>query len=146
MKFTANQITNIYETLDKLAKENLTLGTAIAIADNIESMSTAYKIVSDKRMACIQEYAKKDENGDYVRDENNPESVLINNPEEFNIKMIEMMNTEIDVDVKEFSLDGETGITMTPIDILYLRPLLKKDKKEEPVVEKVDDQDVEVID
>lgn len=144
MKLTANQITNIYETLDKLAKTDLTLATAIAIADNVESLNTAYKIVNDKRVACIQEYAQKDENGEMKRSEDNPDSILINKPEEFNVKMIELMNTEIDVNVKEFSLDGETGIKLSPVDVLSLRPVLKKNKPEAEV-EKVDESDVEVV-
>lgn len=124
MKLTANKIFNMYDALMKLSKLDLSLVTAITIADNIDTISTPYKVISDKRDACIQKYAKKDADGNYEVPEDNPGAIIIENVKEYMEEMNKIFEVDIDIDLKEFSLEGEK-ITITPADILALRPLIK---------------------
>ena len=137
MKFKAYEIMAINETLTALADENLSLKTAITIAEDLEAFNTANTVIEKKRTDLIKEYAKKDENGEMIQPSEG--QVALADPEVFSQKMNEMMETEIDVNVKTFKLEELSSITVTPRQALSLKKLFveekKEDNKEETIVE-----------
>lgn len=135
MKFKAYEIMAINETLTAFADENVSLKTAITIAENLEAVNTANTVIEKKRTALIQEYAKKDEDGNYVQPSEG--QVSITNPEEFSEKMNDMMGTEVEVEIKPFTMEEFEGIKITPRQALTLKKLFihEKEKGEETIVE-----------
>ena len=125
MLLKAGQILEIHEALEKLARLDLSLMTAIAIADNIDVVSNSYKIIMEKRQNILEKYAKKDEEGNYVKVADNPNAIELVDGQGYLKDLTEILESEIEVSLKEFSLEGEKNITITPADILALRPLIK---------------------
>lgn len=133
MKFKAYEIMAINETLTSMADENLPLKTAITIAENLEALNTANSVIEKKRTELIKEYAKKDENGEIVQPQEG--QVALENPEEFSQKMAEMMETDVDVNIKTFKMADLESVNITPRQALSLKKLFKEEKGEETVVE-----------
>ena len=125
MLLKAGQILEIHEALEKLARLDLSLMTAIAIADNIDVVSNSYKIIMEKRQNILEKYAKKDEEGNYVKVADNPNAIELVDGQGYLKDLTEILESEIEVSLKEFSLEGEKNITIAPADILALRPLIK---------------------
>lgn len=131
MLLKAGQILEIHEALEKLARLDLSLMTAIAIADNIDVVSNSYKIIMEKRQNILEKYAKKDEEGNYVKVADNPNAIELVDGQGYLKDLTEILESEIEVSLKEFSLEGEKNITITPADILALRPLIKVSNSKE---------------
>lgn len=121
MIFKAIEITAINETLSRLADENLSLKTAITIAENLEAFNTSNTVIEKKRNDLIKKYAKKDENGNFVQAGEG--QVQISNPEEFSERINEIYETEVEVEIKPFKMEELEGIKITPRQALTLKKL-----------------------
>ena len=125
MLFKAGQILEMHDALEKISHLDLSLKTAIVVADNIDVVANSYKVINEKRQKAVEKYAKKDEEGNFVQAADNPNAIMIDNAQEYMKELNEILESEIEVEIKQFSLEGEKDITIAPADILALRPLIK---------------------
>lgn len=123
MKLKANSILNIYNALGILADKELDLDTACLIAKNIKELEISKTVIDQKRDAVITEYAEKDENGNFVSDDDKG-SIKISDIEEFSKKMDELLNTEITVNIDRISKETIRNIKISPKEVLPLMDIL----------------------
>jgi hypothetical protein len=130
MEMKSYKIIELYRALEKLMKNDVELRTAVALARNFEAVSTPAKIIDQKQQDLMKEYAKKDENGEVIQGENG--SVTIESPTEYFAKLQNILETDIDVELKPIKIDALKGIKISGSDILALDPVLEDedDKKE----------------
>lgn len=135
MKIKVFQIQDINSVLSKIVNANFSLKTAILIAENIDALSTPVSVIDKKRNDLINKYAKKDSSGQVITDEN--QQVSIENPEKFFPQWNELLNEEIEVDIKLIDLDeltkmADSDMKITPRDFLILKQFfITKEKAEE---------------
>lgn len=133
MKFTVNQIMLLIPVLSKLGNEELPLKLAINVASILDSFEKPNEIINQRRQKLIDEYAEKDENGDYKHAEDNEDAIIIRNPEEFNGKYADFLNTEIDIEGKSLNLGAleDVDIKITAKDYLILQKAFEQYNKSE---------------
>ena len=100
---------------------------------NAIKINTANTVIEKKRTELVREYAKKDEKGEMVQPQEG--QVALENPEEFSAKLAEMMETDVDVNIKTFKMADLESVNITPRQALSLKKLFEEEKGEETVVE-----------
>ena len=120
----AIEIINVYEALTKMAEKEMDLKTACIIAENIKTLSIYKEKSEEKRDKIILEYAEKDDDGNPIITENN--NVKISNMPECNGKIVELLNTDLDVEIKKIPKSSLENLSLSPKDILPLLDYLSE--------------------
>ena len=81
------------------------------------------EIIEKKRNDIVIKYAKKDDNGEIISDENG--NVKIENTNKFNEEIYELLNTEIDVEIKTISIDKLSDLKISPAEITSLLDVIE---------------------
>ena len=129
MKLKAEKIVEIWKTLNKFGEQNMTLATAIKIADNIDILRKPVEIFEKKEKELINQYAVKDENGNIKAMENG--GFQIENAEHFLKEHNELINTEVDIRFTFIAESELAELKLSPNDYIALKPILEKKKADE---------------
>lgn len=133
MKINANQLMAVMPIIQKLGDAELSLKMAIDVANVVQAFSKPFEITEKKRMAIISKYAEKDENGEPIVQEGG--TVHISDVQEFNNEIVELMNTDLDIDCKPLDLDilANEDIKIKANEYLLLKEFFESnnEKKEE---------------
>lgn len=114
----AFEIINVYETLTSMAEKEMDLKTACIIAENIKTLSTYVNTITEKRDKVVFDFAERDENGEMkIREDG---KVYISDIASCNNKISEIMDTELDVEIKKISKSSLEKLSLSPNNILSL--------------------------
>ncbi len=128
MKITGDNIVEYTKTLSKLKDEKLPIRISVAIAYNLTMLEPIYNIISNSLVSLANEYGKRDENGNVVRDGDNVilqedkiqeanEKVKLLNSEEFELK-----------DLKKIKMDDLYQVqALSPRDIMALTFMIEEE-------------------
>lgn len=128
MKITGDNIVEYTKTLSKLKDEKLPIRISVAIAYNLTMLDPIYNIISNSLVSLANEYGKRDENGNVVRDGDNVilqedkiqeanEKVKLLNSEEFELK-----------DLKKIKMDDLYQVqALSPRDIMALTFMIEEE-------------------
>lgn len=128
MKITGDNIVEYTKTLSKLKDEKLPIRISIAIAYNLTMLEPIYNIISNSLISLANEYGKRDENGNIIRNGDNVilqedkiqeanEKVKLLNSEEFELK-----------DLKKIKMDDLYQIqSLSPKDIMALTFMIEEE-------------------
>lgn len=132
------ELSNISEALEELSSQNLSsIKTSYRLSKMMKAMVPHLRDFAEARQKLILSYAKKDDNGELMRPEKDGEvdkdSIVLDNPEEYNKKMIDLLNEEITVSfsVKLLSLDDldASGAKISPQKLLILEKLIEQEEE-----------------
>lgn len=123
-------IINMQQTLSNIISQKLPFSLAYKFSklakivdENIQFYSTSLKQI-------IDEYAEKDEEGNILHDENNPDMIKVKSTlvEEFQQKVEELSNVEVADEVPTFTFsDLEDKIELTTQEVLALMPVIREE-------------------
>lgn len=123
-------IINMQQTLSNIISQKLPFSLAYKFSklakivdENIQFYSTSLKQI-------IDEYAEKDEEGNILHDENNPDMIKVktNLINEFQQKVEELSNVEVADEVPTFTFsDLEDKIELTTQEVLALMPVIREE-------------------
>lgn len=128
MKITGDNIVEYTKTLSKLKDEKLPIRISVAIAYNLTMLEPIYNIISNSLISLANEYGKRDENGNIVKDGDNVilqedkiqeanEKVKLLNSEEFELK-----------DLKKIKIDDLYQVqALSPRDIMALTFMIEEE-------------------
>lgn len=128
MELKAYEIININEVFNKIAQADVNIKTAISVARNIKELETPIKLIQEKQKALFDEYAEKDEQGNYIPGEVE-NSIRITQPDEFRPKLQEIMDADIDVTLRKLKISDLEGVKLSANDIRILDTLLEDDEE-----------------
>ena len=105
MKITGDNIVEYTKTLSELKDEKLPIRISVAIAYNLTMLEPIYNIISNSLISLANEYGKRDENGNIVRNGDNVilqedkiqeanEKVKVLNSEEFELKALKKIKMD----------------------------------------------------
>ena len=139
MELKSYQIISMSRAMEKIKSADVSLKTAIAIAKNIKALSDPIEIIQGRQKALLDEYARKDDDGEVIQESNG--NVYIENPNEYFPKLQDLLNTELEFELIKIKMDDLGEMKLSADDILALDPLFededdnKEEKKELPEVE-----------
>ena len=108
----AIKILETYESLTTLADKDLDLITACNIAKNLQELGTPKQIIEQKRTKLIQEYSKKDGDGNPIVNEQG--GIALENEEELVQKLNELFENDIDVNLIKIKKSDLGDIKISP--------------------------------
>lgn len=121
MKLTSKKIMEIYNCLNELVNKELDFHTSCMIADNIKKLSTPNEVVERKIHRLANEYADRDENGNFMAFENGSFKLKEETALEYHQKITELFNSETEIDIKPVSANALSDIKISPGLIIILK-------------------------
>lgn len=115
MKLTLKKATENYNALAAVAEKKLPVKLSYAISKNLAKLQPEYELVQKARMDLLDQYGKKDQEGNLVIEDN---CYQLSDAEAFNREMREYIDTEIEVDIHLVSTDELSKLEEFRYDIL----------------------------
>lgn len=123
MELKSYQIISMSRAMEKIKGADVSLKTAVAIAKNIKALSDPIEIIQSRQKALLDEYARKDDNGEVIQESNG--NVYIENPNEYFPKLQDLLNTDLEIELIKIKMDDLGDVKLSADDILALDPLFK---------------------
>ena len=140
MEMKSYKIMEMYKALEKLTKTDVDLKTAVALARNFEAVTTPAKLIDQRQQDLMKEYAKKDDKGEIIQGEKG--EVTIESPAEYFAKLQEILETELEVELKTIKLDKLADVKLSASDILALDPIFEEEEEKEDTEKKDETPDI----
>lgn len=121
MKITNREMQSKVQILSMLSNKQLPVKASYAISKNINSINKELKICEEEKMKIIKEFALKDESGN-PKVEDNKYVFLEGKEEECNDKYNELLDIEVDVDLRLINVDDllKATIDFSPTELMEL--------------------------
>lgn len=116
----AFEVQKLHEAFTSLSNEKMDYATACIIVDNIDALENPMKVYNQMRDDVIKKYADKDENGELIVTDKG--AVHINDLVSFNNEIMELNESEIEVEIKKISSALIERMDITPSMLKVLRP------------------------
>lgn len=110
------------EIIQGLTKQEIALTDALAFSKVIEELSKVLFEKNNKELEITKKYAKKDENGDFVKPENEKEGFVIDNEiiPEFEKEITEYFNSTVSIPCEKLNLDSFKDAKVSTIGLLKI--------------------------
>lgn len=130
MNIKVYQVIDLVPVLNKIGETNLSLKTAISIAELIDAFKKPSEIIDQRRTELLNEYVEKDEDGKPIILDDG-KAVKIKNMLEFKEKMNAFLDTEVDINYKPLDLNlfENEDFKITANEYLLLKELFDTDKE-----------------
>lgn len=119
MKITNREILNKVQILQTITQRQLPVKVSYAIAKNITTINRETKIFENEKAKIISEYAIKDESGN-PKLEDGQLIFIEGKEEECNEKYNELLDIEIDLEIRTFDINILENINFTPGELVEL--------------------------
>lgn len=118
------QIMNAIPALRELSQKRFSARIALSIARLINALQPEIDIAQNEQKRIIGQFAKYDENGKPMSDEN---GILIEptHLKEYDAQMKELINSEIEISCKPLNIEWLDGTEFSAADIAALEPFLE---------------------
>ena len=117
-----NDILNSIPIFREISNKSLPIKTAYQLARLIRELDRESTTFDESRRKIIEKYAERDENGEFKQtDEGN----IIITPDQIhacNQEMVELLDTEIEINVEPIEIESLASIELTPAQMLSLEP------------------------
>lgn len=123
-------IINMQQTLSNIMSQKLPFSLAYKFSKLAKIVDENIQFYSTSLKQLIDEYAEKDEEGNILHDENNPDMIKVEFTlvEEFQQKVEELSNVEVADKVPTFTFsDLEDKIELTTQEVLALMPIIREE-------------------
>lgn len=140
MEMKSYKIIEMYKALEKLTKTDVDLKTAVALARNFEAISTPAKLIDQRQQDLMRQYARKDDNGEVIQGEKG--EVTIDSPAEYFAKLQDILETDLEVELKLIKLDKLADVKLSASDILALDPILEEEEEKKDTEKKDEKVDI----
>ena len=132
MKFSFGELLDLNSKLPNLFEQKLKFATIYKIEFLLKQIKDPLSFLESKRREIIKEYAENDESGKMILDKESLQPVFKEENREVCIqKLTELINTEIDIDIKTFNIEefDDIKIQMTEISHVFMDKLVIAQKK-----------------
>jgi hypothetical protein len=126
IKIKFYELEYILPSLKTILDKELPIKTSYLLTKLSKQINEEYKFFNDKRMELINKYAKRDDSGKVITNNEN-RSILIQEEyiEECQIKINELYDIEMDIEFESLSISIFGDISISPKDLLNLDKFLK---------------------
>ncbi len=117
-------------TLANHANERVSVKLAYWIMKFLKKSEQEETFYYDKYRELLNEYAKRDENGEIMRKPDDPNQILLipERVDEYRNKFTELENTEVDVPNMHFALDDLSELKLSAQEVYSLDELIVEEK------------------
>ena len=121
---TLQDMVNSLNLINSLMNQSLKAKTAYKIARIAREIEKEYKLFDEARLKLINEYGKKDDDGQLIEENGNyiinPDNVV-----DYNNAADELLNTVIEINIEPIDVEELDGIELTPQQMIVLESYLK---------------------
>jgi hypothetical protein len=119
MKITNREIQSKVQILQTITQRQLPVKASYAIAKNINSINKELKIFESEKLKIINDFALKDESGN-PKIEDNAYKIIVGKEEECNSKINELLDIEVDVEIRTFNINCIENMNFSPSELLEI--------------------------
>lgn len=113
---------NSKNTIDKLANEDMRAVVAYRIAKDIKIINSELVAFEDARKKLINKYAKKDEKGEPLVEDNN---YLLDDESSFKSEYMELVNSEGEIEgLAKIKIEDLENVKLTPLEMTQIEFLI----------------------
>lgn len=119
-----SNLLNFAQFYDLVKNEKLSLKTSYKLHRLAKEAEKHIAFYQEQMNNIIQEYCKKNENGEFQPSENGGYAIIEGKEEECSIKITELQNLEIEILDQQFSIDEFGSVQITPQELVLIEPFL----------------------
>lgn len=123
---TLNDILNSSETFREISTKSVPVKTAFRIARLIRELDKENVTFDESRRKIIEKYAERDENGGMKQTDEGNVILQQDKINECNNEMLDLLNTEIEINVDKLHVDDLGDIELTPAQTLSLEAFIEE--------------------
>lgn len=101
MKLKNRDIVKFFDVYQKLREKKLPVKVGYAVKRNVLALQPAAEAYDTTREGIVKKYAKTDESGEYITEENR---YIVDDHEKFNEDMQELLDIETDVQIQTITM------------------------------------------
>ena len=121
-----NTLLNNMNVLRELADRPVKGRTAYQLGKIIKAADEELEMFNDTRAKLLDEFAKKDENGEYILDSNNSYTFDGDNMKEFMNALNQVLNLDISINAGKVKLDDLEDLDFTPAQMVQLEAFIEE--------------------
>jgi hypothetical protein len=118
IKIILNDVVNATGTFNKIMQQSFKGSLAFKIARLARELDKEMQTFNEERQKIIQKYAKKDENGELITDENGNVTFDTDKVQEVNEEFNSLLSTELEVNADKLPMDCMDSFELTPQEML----------------------------
>lgn len=123
---TLRDIVDSQEVMRALSNKSLRGRVAFKVARLLKKLEAELTTFNDTRMKLIENYAKKDENGNYVTNDKNEYQFDQDNANKFVEEINKLLLEELDIDANPILVDEIEDLDFTPAEMAILEPFMEE--------------------
>ena len=124
MTIVLKDVITSVDVMRDLASRPLRARVAFQTARLLKEIERAYGDYEEQRRNLVELFAKKDEHGELIVDENGNCQLYPDKIEEFNNQYNELINSSIEVNCEPIDIDSLGDIEFTPTQMAKLEPFM----------------------
>lgn len=117
-------IVNNIDLMQSIAQKTLSARSAFVVARMLREMDKEYQSFVNIRNDIVMQYAMKDDNGEVIRDDKGNVQIEKEQLQEFNQKINELLDTKLQLNVTQMTLNDLDGVSFTPREMMMLEPFI----------------------
>lgn len=118
IKIILNDVVNATGTFNKIMQQSFKGSLAFKIARLARELDKEMQTFNEERQKIIQKYAKKDENGELITDENGNVTFDTDKVQEVNEEFNSLLGTELEVNADKLPMECMDSFELTPQEML----------------------------
>ena len=126
MKLSNNKILNDAKRLGEISQRQLPVKVSYAIAKNLSKIEAELNIYNKEKQKLIDQYGKRDENGQIEVDEAEHVIFPVENLVNWNKSIRELLDIENEVDIHKFSIKELEGFSMSPLELRVIDYMIEE--------------------
>ena len=115
-----SDIVNSTDTFNKIMSQSFKGSLAFKIARLARELEKEMQTFNAERKKIIQKYSQKDDNGEFILDENGNIKFETDKIAEINEEFNSLLNTELEINAEKLPLDKIDEFELTPQEMLQL--------------------------
>lgn len=119
-------IVNGMDVLKKLSESKIRGRTAYKIAKILKKIDEEYNLFNDARIKLIREFAKKDESGEPITDDQGNVSISEEEIATFNEEINKLLDTTVSIEMDKIPLDELAEIDFTPSEMIAIESFIEE--------------------
>ena len=126
MNVTLKDIVDSQEVMRLLSNKPLRGRAAFKVARLLKKLESELVTFNDTRIKLIENYAKKDENGQFITNEKNEYQFDEDNATLFVEEINKLLTEEIQIDASPILLNEIEELNFTPVEMALIEPFIEE--------------------
>lgn len=123
-----SSLLNSTETLQKLANMKLKAKLSWQVSRLLKEAEKEIQEFNEARLALINKYGEKDENGELVTDEKNNCKIDNKFVKEFGSELEELVGAEVELNASKIDMNKLEELDFTPSEMIDLEPFIEMEE------------------